>query len=126
MQDQATVSSNLATDIINQIETLLNDAESKTLPLELDPYRGQLFELFVTAEAADLVDDDSDPDLSADGIGRTLSTRWDLARATQDSVDNQANLPNEALSKMRMLWSFMRMWMEWTYAWQRWHEFHRN
>ena len=29
------------------------------------------------------------------------------------------------LQKMRSLWSIMRMWMEWTYAWQRWPEFHR-
>jgi len=25
---------------------------------------------------------------------------------------------------MRMLWSFLRMWMEWAYAWERWSEFH--
>ena len=27
---------------------------------------------------------------------------------------------------MRLLWSVMRMWMEWTYAWQRWAEFHQE
>ena len=33
-------------------------------------------------------------------------------------------LPPAQLSKLRVLWAFMRMWMEWTYAWQRWNEFH--
>ena len=31
---------------------------------------------------------------------------------------------DEQLAKVRLLWSFMRMWMEWTYAWKRWDEFH--
>ena len=26
----------------------------------------------------------------------------------------------------RLLWSVMRMWMEWDYAWERWEEFHRS
>jgi hypothetical protein len=28
------------------------------------------------------------------------------------------------LKRLKLLSSFIRMWMEWTYAWQRWHEFH--
>jgi hypothetical protein len=42
----------------------------------------------------------------------------------QESVARQARLPPEQLAQMRALWSFLRMWMEWTYAWQRWREFH--
>jgi hypothetical protein len=30
------------------------------------------------------------------------------------------------MNRMRSLWSMMRMWMEWTYAWDRWEEFHRG
>ena len=90
----------------------------------MDPHRAQLFELFVTADAAGLIDEDSEPDLTADGVARELSLRWNLATAAQMSVQRQSKLPPEHLSKMRLLWSFMRMWMEWTYAWQRWGEFH--
>ena len=126
MQHQAAVTDGLAVDIVNQIESILSDAESKTAPLELDPFRSQLFELFVTAEASGLVYDGAEPDLSADGVGRMLSTRWDLASATQQSMESQTNLSRDALSKMRLLWAFMRMWMEWTYAWQRWDEFHQS
>ena len=126
MQHQAAVTDGLAVDIVNQIESILSDAESKTAPLELDPFRSQLFELFVTAEASGLVYDGAEPDLSGDGVGRMLSTRWDLASATQQSMESQTNLSRDALSKMRLLWAFMRMWMEWTYAWQRWDEFHQS
>ncbi len=45
----------LAGDIVDRIESLLLDAEATTRPLELDPYRGKLFELFVTAHAAGLL-----------------------------------------------------------------------
>ena len=32
----------------------------------------------------------------------------------------------DQLAKMRLLWSVMRMWMEWDYAWERWDEFHKG
>ena len=68
----------------------------------------------------------SEPDLTADGLCRSLAQRWGLAEATRDSFEQQAKLPSQHLAKMRLLWSLMRMWMEWTYAWQRWPEFHRD
>jgi hypothetical protein len=114
----------MADDIIERIERLIEDAERTVRPLEIEPYRSQLFELFVLAEATGFIADDSDPDLTADGIGRELAQRWNLADATRESFAQHTQMPPEHLSKMRMLWSFMRMWMEWTYAWQRWPEFH--
>lgn len=116
----------LANEIIDRVESLLLSAEKETKPLELDPYRSSLFELFVTAEAAGYLEEDVEPDLTCDGIGRVLSQRWNLAEATRESMSQQSRLPQQHLSRMRLLWSFMRMWMEWTYAWQRWPEFHND
>ena len=53
----------LAGDIVDRIESLLLDAEATTRPLELDPYRGKLFELFVTAHAAGLLVEGGEADL---------------------------------------------------------------
>ena len=39
-------------------------------------------------------------------------------------MKKQAPLTGDQLAQMRSLWSVMRMWMEWTYAWDRWVEFH--
>jgi len=114
----------LAEGIVDRIETLLGEAELEARPLEIEPYRGGLFELFVTANAAGFLDEGTETDLTADGISRRLATRWGLANATRESFDRQERLPPEQLGRMRLLWSFLRMWMEWTYAWGRWSEFH--
>jgi hypothetical protein len=126
MPEQQTAGEQLARDIIDRVETLILEAEQTQQPLEVDPYRDQLFELFVMAEAAGFVlEDESDrPDLSCDGVGRELAGRWNLADSVRESMGQQSRLPGDQLSKMRLMWSFMRMWMEWTYAWQRWEEFH--
>jgi len=116
----------LATRIVDRIDELIRQAEQETKPLELDPVRGQLFELFVTANGAGYTDDESTPDLTADGLCRTLSERWGLADAAKSAVQSNGRMANDQLSKMRLLWSVMRMWMEWNYAWSRWHEFHRD
>ena len=116
----------LGESIVDRVEAILIDAERQARPLELDPFRGQLFEAFVTAEAAGLLDEDSEPDLSADGLCRLLGERWGLADATRDSVERHEKLPPAHLAKMRLLWSVLRMWMEWQYAWDRWPEFHRE
>jgi hypothetical protein len=110
--------------IVDQIEELIRDSEQQNRPLEVDPLRGRLFELFVTAEAAGLVDEDAEADLTADGICQTLSQRWGLKDAARSSLQSAGSLSPDHLQQMRSLWSVMRMWMEWTYAWQRWHEFH--
>lgn len=114
----------LADRILDRLEELILDAEQKTKPLELDPYRSQLFELFVTAEGAGYTKEGSDPDLSADGLCRLLGARWGLASAAKEAISQQSRMAPEQLTKMRLLWSVMRMWMEWDYAWERWSEFH--
>lgn len=126
MNPSATTEETLAIEIINRIEQVLKEAEDATKPVELDPYRGQLFELFVTAEGAGYLDEDSEHDLTADGICRVLADRWGLKDAAINSTQQQTRLDQKHVAKMRLLWSVMRMWMEWTYAWQRWPEFHRS
>jgi len=122
----------LAKSIIEQIDRVVREAEEAGRPLELDPYHGQLFELFVMADAADLLKvptkkaDLQTNDLTADGLCRALAERWNLADAARESFTSQSRLPPEHLARMRLLWSVMRMWMEWTYAWQRWPEFHQE
>ncbi len=114
----------LANDVLDRIDLLIQEAERQTQPLEVQPYRGQLFELFVIADASGLMKDESRPDLSAEGLSRTLAERWDLSTAAVASHRSQSKMSSEHLSKMRLLWSFLRMWMEWQYAWSRWSEFH--
>jgi hypothetical protein len=114
----------LAQRVVEQVEAIIFQAEAVTKPLEIDPYRKQLFELFVLAEGAGLCRDGADPDLTADGLCRELSQRWGLKSAAESSLQSQSKMSADQLAKMRSLWSVMRMWMEWTYAWERWSEFH--
>lgn len=114
------------TQIVDGVESLVLDSEKQVKPIEVDPFRGQLFEFFVTANGAGYLEEESDQDLSADGLCRELSKRWGLSDAAKESVTNQAKLPPEHLNKMRLLWSVMRLWMEWDYAWSRWPEFNSD
>lgn len=116
----------LAENVLQRLGELVDAAERDVKPLEVDPYRGQLFELFVTAEAAGYLAGDAEIDLTADGVCRELASRWNLADAARQSFAQQQKLPSGSLTRMRMLWSLMRMWMEWEYAWSRWHEFHTD
>ncbi|MSR56765.1 MAG: hypothetical protein EXS05_03725 [Planctomycetaceae bacterium] len=116
----------LAQDLIDQVDELLLTADQSGKPLELDPYRGRLFELFVMAEASGFLEEGADRDLTCDGIGRELSARWNLAKKVGGNLSQTSSLPEDQLAKVRLLWSFMRMWMEWTYAWRRWREFHQS
>ena len=100
------------------------EAAKTTRPLELDPARKELFQQFVESYRAGLVSDDHDPNLTADGLCAALSTRWGLKDTVQDTMKQKAPLSGDQLAQMRSLWSVMRMWMEWTYAWDRWAEFH--
>ena len=104
----------LATRILDRVEELILLAERETKPLEIDPLRSELFELFVTANGAGYTAEDSDPDLSADGLCRALGLRWGLADAAKSAVNSSGRIPPAQLSKMRLLWSVMRMWMECT------------
>jgi hypothetical protein len=121
----ATVSeASLIQTITNRIQAIIEEAETATQPLELDPHRSSLFELFVMADGAGLLDESKDVNLTSDAIAKSLADRWDLRSAAASSVQMQDNFSAESLSKMRLMWSFLRMWMEWTYAWERWSEFH--
>lgn len=127
----------IAKEILNGIESLIQEAQANTRPLEVDPYRSRLFEFFVTADGAGLIadetqvaafdslDEDADEmDLSADSLCRLLARRWGLDMAAREAQAMQTKLPAEQLERMRLLWSVMRMWIEWSYAWRRWNEFH--
>ena len=113
-----------ADEILDDVERLARFAEQSQKPLEVDPFRSQLFELFAAADAAGFVDDDSPVDLTADGICGVLAERWGLRAATEQSLTGKNPLPPGQMAAMRSLWSVMRLWMEWTYAWSRWREFH--
>lgn len=127
----------VAREIVKSVDRLVLEAIAATRPIEVDPYRSRLFELFVTADGAGLVrddretpvdfdeDDTDETDLSSDSLCRLLAGRWGLDLAARESAATQKRLPQDQLDRMRALWSVMRMWMEWTYAWKRWSEFHR-
>lgn len=112
--------------IVERVAKVLEEAEAETRPLEVEPYRSRLFETFVTAEGAGLLTDDAEADLRAEGLCQRLGERWGLADATRQSAETQNKLSPEHVAKMRLLWSLLRMWMEWTYAWERWPEFHEG
>jgi hypothetical protein len=116
---------NLADRIRAQVEALILESEQQQKPLEVEPFRSKLFELFVTAHGAGYVVEDAAEDLSADGLMQNLAVKWGLRSAAQSSVRENAPLAPEHMARMRGLWSMMRMWMEWTYAWDRWEEFHK-
>lgn len=105
-----------AQKILGEIDRLIQQAESQTRPLEIDPYHRELFQLFKLAYEAGLTGDDASPDLSADGICKQLAALWGLTAAAQTWLTQSAQLPKAQLMRMRSLWSVMRMWMEWDFA----------
>lgn len=114
----------LANDIIRQVDEVIQTALRDSQPLEIAPARERLFELFVTADGAGYLSGNAEQDLTAEALCKCLAARWELDSAAQESVARQERIPANQLSQMRALWSFLRMWMEWTYAWHRWNEFH--
>ena len=114
----------LAANILERIEQLLIQSDEKTKPMEIDPQRSELFELFVTAHGAGYLEEDATEDLSAEGICQKLADKWGLKESLQNSLQQQQAMEPEGMKKMRLIWSVMRMWMEWDYAWSRWEEFH--
>lgn len=114
----------LVHQLVTQVEQVLEQAALVTRPPEVDPYRGELFELFARAWHGALLRDEASPDLTSDTLCRLLAERWGLDTATRASVQQQTKLSPEDLTRMRSLWSVMRMWMEWEYAWTRFAEFH--
>ncbi|MBI3861965.1 MAG: hypothetical protein HY290_08710 [Planctomycetia bacterium] len=115
----------LVRDLVDQISDVLQASHEQHQPIELDPHRARLFELFVMAEATGFLEEGGQFDLSCDGVARELAARWNLASSLGGGISQPSSLPPEQLGRLRILWSFMRMWMEWTYAWQRWPEFHQ-
>ena len=126
MNPPHTLQSSLAKKIVDGIDAIIQESTDATKPLEVDPYRSRLFELFVTAQGAGFLDEDSPNDLTADGLCRQLSARWGLGEAARSSIEQQQRMSQTELGQMRQLWSVMRMWMEWDYAWERWPEFHAD
>lgn len=124
MSDPFTDASSLLLHIVDGIEHVLAEAEAQQKPLEVSPWRERLFELFVTAHGAGLLEDEAPQALSSDALCHELAQRWGLDQAAKQSFQDQQKLHPEHLARMRILWSLMRMWMEWTYAWTRWPEFH--
>lgn len=115
----------IAARLLKQIDDVCRDAERQTKPLEIDPYRSQLFEWFAQAYAAGLTRPGSSPDLTADGLCRSLAQNWGLSTAAQQWMTQATQLPKDQMIRMRTLWSVMRLWMEWSYAWDRYEEFNR-
>lgn len=127
----------IAREILNGLENLIQEAQASTRPLEVEPFRSRLFEFFVTADSAGLISDETqtpafedidedanEMDLSSDSLCRLLARRWGLDMAAREAQALQTRLPADQLERMRLLWSVMRMWIEWSYAWRRWTEFH--
>jgi hypothetical protein len=123
--------------ILGELETVIAEAQAATRPLEIEPWRSRLFATFVQAWQNQLIPDESssaafddadedDPDLelSADSLCRILARRSGLDLAAREAQTLQTKLPPDQLERMRLLWSLMRMWMEWSYAWLRWNEQH--
>ena len=117
-------------DLLDRIESILLECERQTRPPEVDPHRARLFDLFAeaygegwTAERGD--DDAGDPrtDFSADALCRRLAARWGLADAARATGTDAPALSAAHVAKMRLLWSLLRMWIDWDYAWRRRPEF---
>src|SRR5579872_1927551 len=97
----------LARNLVGRIEEVLQGAASEGQPIEIDPHRSRLFELFVMAEATGFLAEGSDPDLSCDGVARDLAARWNLAQNLGGNLSQPSSLPREELGRLRLLWSFM-------------------
>ena len=120
-----------AEELLAQVEAVLQECEAKTRPPEVIPYRDQLFALFAAAFDAGLTGDPDDrepgdaaEDLSADGLCKALGEKWGLAAAAQANPGDGPALSAAHVAKLRLLWSLMRMWMDWDLAWRRWPDYH--
>ncbi|RMG41651.1 MAG: hypothetical protein D6725_01105 [Planctomycetota bacterium] len=125
----------LEKELVEKVEALVLEAEARTRPLELDPFRSRLFECFATAWRAGLMEESSQtdegdgerpPSLTADELTKHLAARWGLADALKNALAQHAPLNNSDVSRLRLLWSVLRMWMEWEYAWRRWPDYNEQ
>lgn len=122
--DTSVSQSALIEHVASRLQEVVDEAEANTKPLEMEPYRGRLFELFVLANGAGLTDEEVEPNLASDAVARILAERWGLRQEVNSSAAAERAISNDGVAKMRLLWSLLRMWMEWCYAWDRWQEFH--
>jgi len=122
--DMPVSQASLIEHIASQLQEVVDEAEANTKPLEMDPYRGRLFELFVLADSAGLTDEEVEPNLTSDAVARILAERWGLRQEVSSSAEAAKAISNNGVAKMRLLWSLLRMWMEWCYAWDCWAKFH--
>ena len=122
--DMPVSQASLIEHIASQLQEVVDEAEANTKPLEMDPYRGRLFELFVLANGAGLTDEEVEPNLTSDAVARILAERWGLRQEVSSSAEAAKAISIIGVAKMRLLWSLLRMWMEWCYAWDCWAIFH--
>jgi len=80
-----------------------------------------LFELFVMADATGFWQKGSEPIYRATSKSpprprKPSAARWNLAQSMPGGLSQPSSLPPDQLSRFAtcFLWSFMRMWMEWT------------
>src|SRR4029079_18856111 len=97
VQEELSVQGDLATELVDRVEQLLLEAERLSRPVELDPYRSGLFELFVLADGAVYLSENAVDDLTSDAISRELAGRWNLADAARESIGQQAKLASPHL-----------------------------
>src|SRR5258707_10288761 len=88
----------LARDLVSRIDDVLQGAAASGQPLELDPSRSRLFELFVLAEATGFLEEGAEHDLTCDGVARDLAARWNLSREMGGQPAQPSSLPPEQLS----------------------------
>lgn len=106
-----------ADEIVGRVQVICEQALETGRPLELEPTRSKLFDVFADANRSGLTGEGA---AAADELTRQLGKNWGLDQSAQKSVADQQKLSENDLAKMRLLWSAMRMWMEWDYAWSRW------
>ncbi len=117
--------SSLITHLVDRAETVIKAAEAANYPLEMDPYRAQLFDIFALAEASGLLIE-MGPHLQADALAERLSERWNLKAIGEAGLKLSATSNDPVMRRVQLLWSACRLWMAWTYAWERWDFYHSD
>ena len=106
------------TSAVGGVFDLLEGAIKANRPLEISPYRDELFEHFARAFADGLTGDDGP--LGSDNLTRLVGRRWNLDESARAVTADQSKFAPEDVARMRAMWSLLRMWMEWDFAWHRW------
>lgn len=88
-----------------KIHTPKKDETTDNAPfMGQEPYKGDIFELFIIAYENDYFNVSSNPRLTGDAIKEIVITRW--------MPDNDSNYKN----KERIIAKFYSMWNEWKYS----------